>query len=160
MSEERLTRDQYFMSLAELTGNRSKDPHTKVGSCIVKDNHILSLGYNGAPRDFPDEEVPWNRDTTLPLEEQKYPYICHSELNAILNYRGDLSNLKGSTIYVTVSPCYDCAKALAQVGVSEVIYKEKYHRTDISNITETIFKKCGINYHKIGEQNEIKDKGI
>ena len=146
---ERISRDDYFMSLAESSAKRSKDPHTQVGACLVRDNHVLSLGYNGAPRSFPDELVPTERDTTKPLPEQKYPYIVHAELNSILNYRGDLVNLYGSTCYVTVSPCYECAKALIQIGVKEIVYKELYHREDIVNMADILFKACHIKVRKL-----------
>ena len=119
------------MSLAETAANQSKDPTTKVGSCLVKDGRVLSLGWNGAPRKFPDELVPWNRDLSAPLRDQKYSYIVHSEMNAVLNYGGSLLDLQGSTLYVTVSPCHDCAKMLSQLGIKEVVYKEEYKRVEM-----------------------------
>ena len=122
-----------------------------MGACIVKEGHILSLGWNGAPRKFPDELVPTGRDTSLPLKEQKISYMCHSELNSILNYRGDLSNLDGATIYVTVSPCNNCALALIQVGIKEVVYLEEYHRTEIWEMSKYLLDKCGVTYRKLEE---------
>ena len=154
MSKERPSWDEYFIHLAEESALRSKDPNTKVGACIVKENRVLSLGYNGAPRSFPDELVPDCCDTSMPLKDQKYPYICHAELNAVLNYGGSLNDLKGSKIYLTISPCYECAKILAQVGVSEVIYKEEYHKTYLTDISKYIFKKCGVNFRKLGDNND------
>ena len=144
-------KDSYYMELAKTAATQSKDPHTKVGSCIVKDGHILSLGWNGAPRKFPDELVPLGRDPSLPLKDQKLSYMCHSELNSILNYRGDLSNLEDAVIYVTVSPCNNCALALIQVGIKEVIYLEEYHRTEIWEMSKYLFDKCGVSYRKLEE---------
>lgn len=144
-------KDHFYMDLAKRTAQQSKDPHTKVGACIVKEGHILSLGWNGAPRKFPDELVPTGRDTSLPLKEQKISYMCHSELNSILNYRGDLSNLDGATIYVTVSPCNNCALALIQVGIKEVVYLEEYHRTEIWEMSKYLLDKCGVTYRKLEE---------
>ena len=100
--------DEYFMGVAVLSGMRSKDPNTQVGACIVSEDHkILSMGYNGFPTGCSDDEFPWEREGE-PLEN-KYFYTTHSELNAILNYRG--GSLEGATIYVTLFPCNECAKA-------------------------------------------------
>lgn len=154
MEDTRIPIDNYFINLAEEISSRSRDPNTKVGACIVKDKKILSTGYNGAPRTFPDELVPDCRDTSKPLKDQKYPYICHAELNAVLNYGGSLNDLKGSKIYITICPCYECAKVLAQVGISEVIYKEEYHKTYLTDISKYIFEKCGIKFRKLGDNND------
>lgn len=142
--------DEYFMSVAELTAKLSKDPRTKVGACIAKDKKVLSIGYNGAPRKFPDELVPQG-DIDCELINQKNSYMVHAELNAILNYKGSLSELQGATLYVTVSPCNACALALAQAGITTIIYKEKYHRQNITKLTEYIFDKCGINMYSMNE---------
>lgn len=113
--------DEYFMGVAALSALRSKDPHTRVGACIVsKDRRILSIGYNGTPRGIDDSVFPWRRDGDW--LETKYPYVVHAERNAVLNFRGSMRELKGSTIYVTHFPCNECCKELAQVGVSEVAY--------------------------------------
>ena len=134
--------DKYFMTVAEETAKLSKDPNTKVGACIVKDKKILSIGYNGAPRKFPDELVPVGDADEL--INQKNAYMVHAELNAILNYRGSLADFENATVYVTVSPCHDCAKAMSQVGITKVIYKEKYHRSNMTRVTDYIFEQCGI----------------
>lgn len=145
-----MNKDNFYMDLAIRTSKQSKDPHTKVGACVVKDNRIISLGYNGAPRSFPDNAVPMNRDKSLPLMYQKYPYMVHAELNAILNYRGSMSDFVDSTVYVTTSPCYECAKALAQVGVKEVVYLNEYHQ-EIWDISKIILSNCGIKFRKFEE---------
>ena len=110
--------DEYFMGVAMLSGMRSKDPNTQVGACIVSDKHkILSMGYNGFPTGCSDDDFPWVREG----DDNKYFYSTHSELNAILNYRG--GSLEGSTIYVTLFPCNECAKAIIQCGIREVVYE-------------------------------------
>lgn len=120
--------DQYFIGIALLSTYRSKDPNTSVGSCIVStDNKILSVGYNGMPHGCSDDEFPWDRDKNE--LESKYLYVCHAELNALLNYTG--TNLKNSRIYTTLFPCNECTKALIQSGINEVIYMEdKYANTN------------------------------
>lgn len=120
--------DEYFMGVALLAAQRSKDPNTQVGACIVsEDNKILSIGYNGMPVGCKDDDFSWSRNTA---EDNKYLYIVHSELNAILNYRG--GSLEGSKIYVTLFPCNECAKAIIQSGIKEVIYG----RNDYEDTTE------------------------
>ena len=114
--------DEYFMGVAMLSAQRSKDPNTQVGACIVsKDNKILSVGYNGAPNGYDDENLPWDREGEF--TKTKYAYVCHAELNAILNNKG--SNLEGARIYVDLFPCNECAKAIIQCGIKEIIYKSK-----------------------------------
>jgi len=145
-------KDLYYMKLAEVAGEQSKDPRTHVGACIVKDGRVLSLGWNGAPRKFPDDLVPTARDTSLPLKEQKYPYVVHGEMNAVLNYGGSLKDFKDSTVYVTVSPCCDCAKMLAQLEIGEVVYKEEYTNTETWEMSKYMFDTCGVKYRQLKEE--------
>ena len=142
--------DEYFMGIALLSKERSKDPNTQVGCCIVSsDNRILSLGYNGAPRGYSDDIMPWEREGSM--QDTKYAYVCHSELNAILNYRG---NLEGSKIYVSLFPCNECTKALIQAGIKEVIYYEdKYAETDATIISKKMLDTCGVKYRKYEKIN-------
>ena len=106
-----LSWDEYFMGIAKLSALRSKDPSTQVGACIVSDdNRILSIGYNGAPNGFNDDSFPWDREGNA--LDTKYLYVCHAELNAILNFRGNKRDLEGSKIYVALFPCNECAKAI------------------------------------------------
>ena len=137
-----LTWDEYFMGIAELSAQRSKDPSTQVGACIVsQDNKILSVGYNGMPRACSDDEFPWDRQGGN--LETKYFFVCHAELNAILNFRG--GTLEGSRIYTTLFPCNECAKAIIQSGVSEIIYKSnKYADSDSVVASTLMFKAAGI----------------
>ena len=145
MSEKRkdyISWDEYFMGVAKLSAMRSKDPNTQVGCCIVsKDNKILSMGYNGLPRGCSDDEFPWCREGD-PLDN-KYFYTTHSELNAILNSRG--KNLTGSKIYVALFPCNECAKAIIQSGIKEVIYlSDKYHDTPLTKASRRMLESAGV----------------
>ena len=120
--------DEYFMGVAMLAARRSKDPNTQVGACIVSpDNIIISTGYNGMPKGCSDDEFPWEREGI----ETKYPYVVHAELNAILNANG--RDLRGSRLYVALFPCNECAKAIIQSGVKEVVYlSDKYDGTPMN----------------------------
>lgn len=147
---------KYFMAVAEESGKLSKDPRTKVGAVIVHNKRIKSTGYNGAPSNFPDELVPKDSEGDT-LIEKKNTYMCHAELNAILNYDGQISDLKNSDLYVTVSPCSRCACMIAQVGIKRVIYKEKYHRKEETDAAEYILNKCGVETIKYDELENIND---
>ena len=140
--QEYLTWDEYFMGIAEMSAQRSKDPSTQVGACIVsRDNKILSVGYNGMPRACSDDIFPWDRDGGA--LDTKYFFVCHAELNAILNFRG--GSLEGSRIYTTLFPCNECAKAIIQSGVSEIIYKSnKYLGTDSVTASIKMFEAAGV----------------
>ena len=143
--------DEYFMGVAVLSGMRSKDPNTQVGACIVSEDHkILSMGYNGFPTGCSDDEFPWERGGE-PLEN-KYFYTTHSELNAILNYRG--GSLEGATIYVTLFPCNECAKAIIQAGIKEVIYDcDKYADTPSVIASKRMMDAAGVRYHQYHRTN-------
>ena len=141
-----LTWDEYFMGVAMLSGMRSKDPNTQVGACIVSaDNKILSMGYNGFPKGCSDDEFPWCREGA-PLDN-KYFYTTHSELNAILNYRG--GSLEGAKIYVTLFPCNECAKALIQAGITTVVYdSDKYADSDSTIASKRMMDAAGVRYYQ------------
>ena len=136
--------DEYFMGIAILTAMRSKDPNSQVGACIVSpDNKILSLGYNGMPIGCNDDDMPWDREGD-PLDT-KYMYVCHAELNAILN--SAFGSLKGSRVYVTLFPCNECAKAIIQSGIKEIIYlSDKYHDTPINIASRRLLRTAGVNF--------------
>ena len=136
--------DEYFMAVAQLAGMRSKDPHTQVGACIVgKDNRILSMGYNGFPNGCSDEDFPWDREGDA--LETKYPFVTHGELNAILNYRG--GSLEGTKLYVSLFPCNECAKAIIQAGIKEVIYMcDKYADSESTMASKKMFEMAGVKY--------------
>lgn len=138
--------DEYFMGVAVLAGMRSKDPNTQVGCCIVSpDNKILSMGYNGLPTGCSDDTFPWNREGE-PLDN-KYFYTTHSELNAILNYRG--GSLEGAKVYVTLFPCNECAKAIIQAGIRTVIYdSDKYALQPSTIASKRMFDAAGVEYRQ------------
>ena len=150
-----LSWDEYFMNIAKLSAMRSKDPNTQVGACIVdKNNRILSIGYNGAPNNFNDDKFPWSRGG-LPLKT-KYLYVCHAELNAILNFYGEKTRLNDAKLYVTLFPCNECAKAVIQSGIKEIIYEiDKYADTDGVIAAKRMFEECGVSYRKIKLEREI-----
>lgn len=144
-----LSWDEYFMGVAKLSGMRSKDPNSQVGCCIVsQDNKILSMGYNGFPIGCSDDEFPWGREGE-PLDT-KYLYVTHSELNAILNYSG--GSLAGSKLYVSLFPCNECAKAIIQSGIKEVIYAcDKYASTPSVIASKKLFEAAGVKYYQYKE---------
>lgn len=136
--------DEYFMGVAKLASLRSKDPNSQVGACIVNpENKILSMGYNGFPIGCSDDEFPWAREgDTL---NTKYAYVTHSELNAILNYRG--GSLEGCKIYVTLFPCNECAKAIIQAGIKTVIYADnKYDGTPSVEASKRLMTAAGVKF--------------
>lgn len=142
-----LTWDEYFMGIALLSSYRSKDPNTQVGACIVNEkNRIMSVGYNGFPYGCDDDEFPWERSGDA--YDTKYPYVCHAELNAILNNRG--ANLEGAKIYVALFPCNECAKAIIQSGIKEVVYlSDKYADTMATRASKRMFNAAGVKLTKI-----------
>ncbi len=145
MSDKRrdyISWDDYFMGVALLASERSKDPNTQVGACIVDDNNrILSTGYNGFPLGCSDDVFPWDREGEA--TDTKYPYVVHAELNAILNARG--KNLTGSKIYVALFPCNECAKAIIQSGIKEVVYlSDKYHDTPLTKASRRMLESAGV----------------
>ena len=139
--------DEYFMGIAMLSAKRSKDPSTQVGACIVNQNNkIMSVGYNGFPLGCSDEDFPWERSGDN--YDTKYPYVCHAELNAILNNAG--GNLNGCKIYVALFPCNECAKAIIQCGISEVIYlSDKYADTWGVRASKRMLTAAGVKLTKI-----------
>jgi len=154
--EDYINWDSYFMGIAKLSGMRSKDPNTQVGACIVSnDNKILSMGYNGFPLGCSDDEFPWAREGGM--LETKYAFVTHSELNAILNYRG--GNLVGTKLYVSLFPCNECAKAIIQAGIKEIVYSDdKYNGTEGNTASKMMLDAAGVKYTKyipVGRTIEI-----
>ncbi|MBP3308355.1 MAG: dCMP deaminase family protein [Clostridia bacterium] len=139
--------DEYFMGVALLAAQRSKDPSTQVGACIVDENNrILSTGYNGFPKGCSDDDFPWNRDESL--GETKYQFVVHAELNAILNTRG--KSLVGSRVYVGLFPCNECAKSIIQAGIREVIYlSDKYADTQSTVNSKRMLAAAGVKLTKL-----------
>ncbi len=139
--------DEYFMGVALLSAKRSKDPNTQVGACIVNEkNKIVGAGYNGLPIGCDDDEFPWSKEGEF--LETKYPYVCHAELNAILNNIG--MDLKGCKIYTALFPCNECTKAIIQAGITEVVYlSDKYDGTGPSKASKLMLDKAGVSYRKV-----------
>ena len=148
-----LSWDEYFMGIAMLSAMRSKDPNTQVGACIVsKTNRILSIGYNGTPNGFEDKYFPWDREGSF--LETKYPFVCHAEMNAISNFKGDKKDLEGAKLYVTLFPCNECAKLVVQNGIKEVIYlSDKYKETDGTKASKLMFTACKVKYTEFPKKN-------
>lgn len=140
--------DEFFMGAAMLCAERSKDPNTQVGACIVNnENRILSVGYNGFPAGCNDEAFPWDRSAE-DAYDTKYLYVCHAELNAILNCRG--RSLAGSRIYVALFPCNECAKAIIQSGIKEVVYlSDKYADSPGVRASKRMFNAAGVKLTKL-----------
>lgn len=144
MEEKRkdvLTWDEYFMGLAHLSALRSKDPNTQVGAAIVDENHrVVSVGYNGMPKGCSDDVFPWSREGAL--LQTKYAFVVHAELNAILNSKYPVS---GCTLYVSLFPCNECAKAIIQAGIRRIVYEsDKYQNTDNTIASRRMLKAAGI----------------
>jgi dCMP deaminase len=146
--------DEYFMGVAILSSKRSKDPSTQVGACIVNEQKkIVGVGYNGFPTGCDDDVLPWDREGDF--LDTKYPYVCHAELNAILNSIS--RDLHGCTIYVALFPCNECAKAIIQAGIREVVYlSDKYAHTDVVKASKLMMTQAGV----IFRQLRLKDRSI
>ena len=148
--EDYISWDEYFMGIAVLSSMRSKDPNTQVGACIVSpEKKIIGVGYNGFPIGCSDDELPWAREGEW--IETKYPYVCHAELNAILN--SPVSSLKGATLYVALFPCNECAKAIIQTGIRKVVYlSDKYKDTDATKASRKMMESAGIELEQLVPQ--------
>ena len=144
--------DSYFMGLSHLSALRSKDPHTQVGAAIVDDDHrVISVGYNGLPRGCADQEYPWQREGDV--LDTKYPYVAHAELNAILNSKWSVKN---TTIYVSLFPCNECAKAIIQSGIKRVVYEsDKYAGTEMNVAAKRMLSSAGVELIKIPYQMKL-----
>ncbi len=160
MSDKRMdyiSWDEYFMGVANLSAMRSKDPNTQVGACIVSQDHkILSMGYNGFPIGCSDDDFPWAREGED--LDSKYVYTVHSELNAILNYRG--GSLEGARLYVTMFPCNECAKAIIQAGIRELVYDTNKYPDSVAVIaSRRMLEAAGVKvkrYVRTGRKIEIE----
>ncbi len=142
-----LSWDEYFMGVALLSARRSKDPNTQVGACIVNPkNKIVGVGYNGFPTGCSDDEFPWDREGDF--LDTKYPYICHAELNAVINKIS--AELYDCRLYVALFPCNECAKVIIQAGITEVIYlSDKYAETEAVKASRRMFQAAGVNCRRL-----------
>ncbi len=151
--EDYLSWDEYFMAVALLSAQRSKDPNTQVGACVANDqNKIVGVGYNGFPIGCSDDELPWAR--TGDLLETKYPYVCHAELNAVLNSIS--KDLRGCRIYVGLFPCNECTKVIIQAGIEEIIYlSDKYADSDAVKASKRMLETSpNISYRRLKTSRE------
>ena len=153
--EQVLSWDEYFMGLAHLSALRSKDPSTQVGACIVDENKkVVSIGYNGLPIGCSDDEFPWNREGGM--LDSKYAFVVHAELNAILN---SPRSLKGCTLYVSLFPCNECAKAIIQSGIRKVIYEcDKYADQDNVIASKRMLRSAGVELVQLNKKISIEVK--
>ncbi len=145
--EEYLTWDEFFMGVAVMASARSKDPSNQVGACIVNQEHkILSVGYNGLPKGMNDDTFYWNSigEKTGEKEKIKDYFVVHAERNAILNYRGSLSDLNGSILYVTWYPCMECTKEIIQVGIQKIIYLRMYSKQESVSLSKKMLGDAGV----------------
>ena len=145
--------DEYFMGIALLSSQRSKDPSTQVGACIVNnENRIMAVGYNGMPYGCNDDEYPWEREGDA--LDSKYMFVCHAELNAILNFNG--GSMKGFRIYTTLFACNECAKAIIQSGVKEVVYLSDKYRDTMGNLaSKRMLDAAGVQVKKL--QTDVQE---
>lgn len=148
-----LTWDEYFMGLAHLSALRSKDPNTQVGAAIVDENHrVVSVGYNGFPTGVSDDEFPWSREGDVLTS--KYAFVVHAELNAILNSQ---RSVRGCTIYVSLFPCNECAKAIIQSGIKKIVYEsDKYNGVDTNIASKRMLKAAGVELIRISNTISIQ----
>ena len=140
--------DQYFMGVASLSRLRSKDPNTQVGACIVNSHkRIIGIGYNGFPFGVDDQTFPWSQEGAF--LDNKYAYVVHAEANAILNATADL---RGSSLYVNLFPCNECAKLIIQAGIQEVVYaSDKYADKDFTLASKRMFEAAGVQTRQMPE---------
>ena len=147
--------DDYFMGVAFLSGMRSKDPSTQVGACIVnEENRIVATGYNGMPNGCSDDKMPWARDKTKypSLLDRKYPYVCHAEMNAIMNKNS--ASIKNCSIYVSLFPCNECAKLIIQSGIKQIYYySDKHNEKDETKASKKMLKTTGVGYKQVIPNN-------
>ncbi|TKR93847.1 hypothetical protein L596_008225 [Steinernema carpocapsae] len=140
-----ITWEEYFMSVALLASQRSKDPVTQVGAAIVRDQVVVGMGYNGMPRGCLDDDMPWGKTSENPLEN-KYLYVCHAEMNAILNKNAE--SIRGATIYCTLFPCCSCAKYIIQAGISEVVYLNDKPNNNEMIASKMMFEKTNVKFRQ------------
>ncbi|WP_338984592.1 dCMP deaminase family protein [Spiroplasma endosymbiont of Diplazon laetatorius] len=135
--------DTYFLAMVQLNAMRSKDPSTQVGCVIVNDlKQVVSTGYNGLPRGLDDNNYPWSREGEL--EDTKYPYIVHAELNAILSSK---DSVRGCEIYTSLFPCNECTKSIIQSGIKRIIYSsDKYDETVENKIAKKMLKEANVEF--------------
>ncbi len=153
MKNSYISWDEYFMGVALLSAKRSKDPNTQVGACIINSKkRIIGIGYNGFPMGCDDNVFPWESKSESELDT-KYPYVVHAEANAILN---SSAPLEGSTVYVSLFPCNDCAKLIIQSGIKKIIYMDDKYKDQDNNIAaRRMLDAAGVKYEKMDKYLEV-----
>ena len=126
--QKQLHLDLRYLRMARIWAENSYCQRRKVGALVVKDKMIISDGYNGTPSGFENVCKDENNVT--------HPYVLHAEANAITKLARSSNNSDGATLYVTASPCIECAKLIIQSGIKRVIYAEKYRLTDGIDLLE------------------------
>lgn len=139
-----LRKELAAFEIACIAAKESKDPSTQVGACIVsKDNRVISTGFNHNPTNWDENEFPWRNDVSVIGEENtKYPYIIHAELDAISKC-SNLYDIKDGTIYVTLFPCTNCAKAIVSFGIKKVVFSE-YRNSQDATCAKRLLEKSGV----------------
>lgn len=129
--------DSLYLRMANVWSENSHCKRNKVGCLIIKDRQIISDGYNGTPSGFSNECEDCNNNTL--------PTVLHAEANAITKIAKSTNSAEGATLYVTLSPCFDCAKLIIQAGIKRIVYSETYRNTD----SFKLFEEAGIEIKKI-----------
>ncbi|MBQ8659446.1 MAG: cytidine deaminase [Bacilli bacterium] len=153
MKLETLSTEELAMLIAMITSRMSQDPHTQVGSCIISENNeFLSIGYNKVPKAW-QGDFPWARNSDeVGVENTKYPYVIHSEANALNNYKGPKEKLENATIYVTLFPCPNCAKQIVESGIKRVVYKDDFYKDTLDNqCSKRLLMQCGVEFVQFNE---------
>lgn len=147
--------DEYFIALCSLSSQRSKDPSTKVGACIVdNNNHIIGIGYNGFPKGCDDSELPWTKKAKTWLDN-KYPYVVHAEVNAIMN-SNPIPDKSNTRLYTTLFPCNECVKLIIQSGIKKIIYvDDKNINTDSAIASRKMLDLANVSYTKYKSSKKL-----
>lgn len=135
MIETRLSADEAYMQMAEVWSQRSYATRSKVGAILVKDQRVISDGFNGMPRNMPNHEIETQlEDGTLVTN----PLVIHAEANCFdkLSKNGSNTGAEGAYMYLTLSPCLECAKRIINNRVAKVFYRTAYRNTDGLNVLE------------------------
>ena len=132
MNSKQSLLDYRYLRMARIWAENSYCRRRQVGALVVKDKMIISDGYNGTPSGF---ENVCEDETGM-----TFPYVLHAEANAITKLARSSNNSDGATLYVTASPCIECAKLIIQSGIRRVVYAEKYRLTDVIDL----LKKAGV----------------
>ena len=143
-----------FIQMCRIIAQRSKDPNTQTGACIVSQkNIIISFGYNGFPRGCNDDVLPWDREGEF--AKTKYPYVVHAEENAVLNAP---CSTEGAKMYCSLFPCNECTKVIIQKGIQEIIYEsDKYHDAKEYIASRKMLNMAGIKYRQYIPKHHLVD---